>query len=252
MNMNQRRERIVQLVNGGGSVSFSTLKKEFPQISEMTLRRDLEYLDQAKQLIRTHGGARSVEVLVGTDDLLPRRTQRNAQEKQQIAVKAAQLLQENTTVFLDSGSTCTELARAFPDGPYMIFTTSVGCAAELARLQQPQVHMLGGQINASSLSVNGAATLEWLSHINFDIAFMGVTGYIQSRGFTCGSEEECAVKRAVIQRADRVVLLMDASKVGVTSSFTFADADRVSILVTDGMLDEKTERHLTACGIQVL
>ena len=139
MNMEQRREKIVSLINREGSVSFTKLKENFHQVSEMTLRRDLEYLDRNKRIIRTHGGARSVEVLIGTDDLYLKRTTRNADEKKIIAEKAVSLVQENTTIFLDSGSTCTEFARHMPDGPYMIFTTSLSGALELARLQQAQV-----------------------------------------------------------------------------------------------------------------
>ena len=128
MNMEQRREKIVSLINREGSVSFTKLKENFHQVSEMTLRRDLEYLDRNKRIIRTHGGARSVEVLIGTDDLYLKRTTRNADEKKIIAEKAVSLVQENTTIFLDSGSTCTEFARHMPDGPYMIFTTSLSGA----------------------------------------------------------------------------------------------------------------------------
>ena len=116
MNMEQRREKIVSLINREGSVSFTKLKENFHQVSEMTLRRDLEYLDRSKRIIRTHGGARSVEVLIGTDDLYLKRTTRNADEKKIIAEKAVSLVQENTTIFLDSGSTCTEFARHMPDG----------------------------------------------------------------------------------------------------------------------------------------
>ena len=69
-----------------------------------------------------------MEVLIGTDDLYLKRTTRNADEKKIIAEKAVSLVQENTTIFLDSGSTCTEFARHMPDGPYMIFTTSLSGA----------------------------------------------------------------------------------------------------------------------------
>ena len=74
MNMEQRRRQMLDLINREGSVSFGQLKAAFSPVSEMTLRRDLEYLDRQKRIIRTHGGARSAEVLVGTDDLYLRRS----------------------------------------------------------------------------------------------------------------------------------------------------------------------------------
>ena len=101
--MEQRRNAIVELVNREGSLSFVQLKEAFPSVSEMTLRTDLKALDQARRVVRVHGGVKSVEVVVGTDDQFGRRTARNASEKQIIAEKAAALLRPNTTVFLDSG-----------------------------------------------------------------------------------------------------------------------------------------------------
>ena len=87
--MEQRRNAIVELVNREGSLSFVQLKEAFPSVSEMTLRTDLKALDQARRVVRVHGGVKSVEVVVGTDDQFGRRTARNASEKQIIAEKAA-------------------------------------------------------------------------------------------------------------------------------------------------------------------
>lgn len=252
MNKEERRKQMVMLINSEGSVSFAKLKESFPDVSEMTLRRDLEFLDRNKLIIRTHGGARSVEVLVGTDDLYLKRTTRNTAEKATIAEKAVTLLQDNTTIFLDSGTTCTEFARKLPDGPYLIFTTSLSCALELCRLQQAQVHFIGGRLNTASLCVNGAMTMQHLENINFQTVFMGVTGYIHTRGFTCGAEEDCALKKRAIRHAEKVVMLMDAQKVGVTSTFTFADISDADVVVTDSRLSEKALREFERAGVEVL
>lgn len=112
--MEQRRNQIVELVNRKGSISFAQLKEAFPSVSEMTLRTDLKALDEARRVVRVHGGVKSVEQVVGTDDLLSRRAARNAEAKQIIAEKAAALLRPNTTLFLDSGSTATAVARCIP------------------------------------------------------------------------------------------------------------------------------------------
>lgn len=252
MNIEQRREKMVELINREGSVSFAQLKQAFRPVSDMTVRRDLEYLDRQKRIIRTHGGARSVEVLAGTDDLYLRRSTRNAEGKRLIAQKAVQLLQRNTAIFLDSGSTCTEFAKAVPDGPYMIFTTSVNCALELSRLSVAQVHVIGGRLNAASFCVNGATTLRELETINFQTVFLGTMGFSQSRGFTCGSEEDCAVKRAAIRQGEKVVMLMDTQKVEVTGTFTFAQTGDVNLLVTDGPLPERAARGFERNNIEII
>lgn len=105
--MEMRRNAIAELVNKHGTVSFSQIKEQFPQVSEMTLRTDLKALDAAKEIVRIHGGAKSVQLVIGTDDYLTRRAVRNIQSKQEIAKKAVQLILPDTVIFLDSGSTTT-------------------------------------------------------------------------------------------------------------------------------------------------
>ena len=109
--METRRNDIVELINENGTVTFAQLKEAFPNVSEMTLRTDLKVLDEARRILRIHGGARSVQVVIGTDDFLNRKSVRNIPEKQKIAEKALKLLRPDTTVFLDSGSTVTMFAR---------------------------------------------------------------------------------------------------------------------------------------------
>ena len=109
--MEMRRDAIVQLINEKGTVRFAQIKKAFPNVSEMTLRTDLKLLDEQKKILRVHGGAKSVQVIIGTDDFLNRKSVRNIPEKQEIAKKALTLLRPDTTFFLDSGSTATAFAQ---------------------------------------------------------------------------------------------------------------------------------------------
>ena len=168
--MEQRRNAIVELVNREGSLSFVQLKEAFPSVSEMTLRTDLKALDQARRVVRVHGGVKSVEVVVGTDDQFGRRTARNASEKQIIAEKATALLRPNTTVFLDSGSTATAVARCVPDEPMLIFTSGLTCAIELARLEKPKVSIPGGTLNRFSHSVCGVRGIQELEGVHLPAA----------------------------------------------------------------------------------
>ena len=122
--MEERRNAIVNFVNEKGNVTFSQLKVAFPDVSEMTLRTDLKTLDGENRIVRVHGGAKSVEIVLGTDDLLGRRSVRNVEAKQEIVKKALEYIRPNTTVFLDSGSTTTMLAENWPDQPNFIFTNN--------------------------------------------------------------------------------------------------------------------------------
>ena len=238
MKMEERRKQIVELVNREGNVSFGRLKAEFDPVSEMTLRRDLEALDKAGSIIRVHGGVKSVEVVIGTDDLLLKRSVRNMEAKEIIAQKAVGLLRVNTAIFLDSGSTATMLAQRIPDNHYMIFTSGI--------------HMVGGRLNRASQSVCSSKSLAYLENVNFQTAFLGVTGFNLEHGFTCGTEDECELKRTVIRNTDMVVAMMDSSKVGISSTFTYAMPNDVDVVITDGQIDRKSLRVLEDAGVTVL
>ena len=250
--MEQRRSQIVELVNSRGSISFAQLKEAFPSVSEMTLRTDLKALDQARRVVRVHGGVKSVEQVIGTDDLLSRRSARNAGAKQRIAEKAAALLRPNSTLFLDSGSTATAVARCLPDEPMLIYTSGLTCAAELARLEKPRVALPGGTLNRFSMSVCGIQSVLELGGINFDWFFLGVTSYSPDTGFTCGVEEEARLKQAVLRRAERTAVLLDRSKIGLKSTFHICGLPEVDFIVSDGELPQGFLQACAEIGVTVI
>lgn len=252
MNIGERRKCIVEMVDQAGTISFTELKTHFSDVSEMTLRRDLDFLDGAKQIIRIHGGAKSVEMVIGTDDLFAKRSLRNADAKREIAEKAVQLIKPNTSIFLDSGTTVTEFAKVFPDVPALIFTSSITAAVELSKLSQPQLTLIGGRVNKFSLSIGGSRSIASLKNINFDMCFLGTTGYAAEQGFTIGAEEEYELKREIIHRTEKSVVLMDSKKVGYAYTFTIARLSDIDVVVTDSMLDEDTRRDLKQNGVSVL
>lgn len=236
--MEMRRNAIVELINRNGTVSFSQIKEAFPGVSEMTLRTDLKLLDEKKRIVRIHGGAKSVETVIGTDDYLSKRSVRNIPAKQRIAEKALTLLRPDTTIFLDSGSTATTMARQFPNQSNLIYTTGLSCAAEFVGLSQPTVMLPGGRLNRYSQSVCGITAVRELERVNFSQTFLGVTSFSLQTGFTCGSNEEALLKQTAIRQAEQTIVLMDSSKVGMRSTFRICGLEEIDILVSDGRLPE--------------
>ena len=239
-----RRSAIVTLINEKGEVTFTQLKEAFPNVSDMTLRTDLKNLDDSKKIVRIHGGARSVDVVVGTDDFMSRRSIRNVDAKKTIIMKAKKMIVPGTAVFLDSGSTTTMLAAELDDQPNLIVTSSVSCAMELARLEKPKVMVPGGSLNRYSLSICGSQGIGELQKMTFDLAFMGVTTYDEESGFACNVYEESQLKQTVINKALKTIILMDSTKVGKHSTFTFGSLKDVDVVISDGGLPES---FLTAC-----
>ena len=232
--MDERRDAIVALVNEKSNITFAELKKRFPQVSDMTIRTDLKALDEAKRIVRVHGGAKSVEQVIGNDDLLGKRAVRNVEAKQLIAEKAVKLVRPNTTVFIDSGSTTTLMANLFPDVQCVIFTNSLSGGIELSKLTKARVYIVGGLLNRNSLSVVGYSALKEMDPVNYDMAFLGATSYDDQLGFTCESAEDNAIKRMAISKSVQNIILMDASKLGRRGSFTIGQLNEVTDVVMDG------------------
>ena len=250
--MEQRRSAIVDFVNEKGNITFAQLEKRFPDVSQMTLRTDLKFLDEAKQIVRIHGGAKSVEVVLGTDDYIGRRSVRNVEEKESIAEKVLPFIKPNITIYLDSGSTATTLAKIWPDQSNFIFTSSLDCVMELSRLQHPTVFLLGGEVNKYSRSVCGAWAVDTVKTINFDLAIMGVTSYSSDAGFSCGALMESYLKQAVLRQSAEKILLMDSSKTDKKSTFHVCPLEEGSIVVSDQNISEEFQIECKEAGVQLL
>ncbi len=252
MAMAKRRSSLVDFVNREGSVTFAQIKKLFPDVSEMTLRTDLKALDQQGEIIRVHGGAKSVGFAVGTDDLLARRAVRRTAEKTAIAKKATSFITPGHTIFIDSGSTTTALAAAMGDMDLLVFTNSLTVASELARLEHVMAFMVGGRLNRYSMSTMGARAIEFVRSMTFDQVFLGVTGHQRREGFSCGSDDEAVFKQTLIERSHERIVLMDSSKEGRPSTFTICRLRDVDALVSD---DGLSADFVAACeeqGVTVL
>lgn len=250
--MEQRRNAIVDFINEKGNITFAQLVQCFPDVSQMTLRTDLKSLDEAKRIVRVHGGAKSVEVVLGTDDYLGRRTVRNVEEKECIARKALALIKPNTTIYLDSGSTTTALAKIWPDQPNFIFTSSMTCVMELSRLSYPTVFVLGGELNKFSMSACGVKAIEAVKSVSFDLAILGVTSYCADTGFSCGVLMESYLKQAVLQQSAERMVLMDSSKTDKKSTFHICGLDAVSTVLSDENISKDFRLQCEKAGVHLL
>ena len=176
--MNQiRREKIRKYIQEKGAVSVKEINSLFPDVSIMTIHRDLAKLEEERLIIRTRGGAMAINYHGLTESKLETRMQSKVVEKREMAQKALQLIYNDSTVFFDAGTSCMSLAQILPDIDLNIFTTAPNIAVELSRLVNPTIQMCGGTLNRANQAVSGASTLAMLEHINIATAFIGVSGY---------------------------------------------------------------------------
>lgn len=251
--MNQiRQEKIKRYIQHKGPVSIKEIRELFPEVSAMTIHRDMEKLEQEGAIIRTRGGAMPTSKAVGTEAKLETRMLSHVREKASIAKKAVRLLEEGSAVFFDAGTSVLSLVQIMPDMDLNVFTIGVNIAAELSRLNKPIIHMCGGTLNRSNQAVSGATTLAMLEEINIGMAFLGVSGYTVEGGFTCGKEEEMMVKSLVMKKAAKTVILMDDSKYGKLMPYTFGSLEEADYIISNHGLPEDFVRLAEKSGVTLL
>ena len=247
---NIRQEQIRQYIEQKNIVTIKELQALFPDVTLMTIHRDLDALEAKGSIVKFRGGAKSVRHS-GDVEFNVRMRENNA-GKAAIARKALTLLQPHTSVFLDASTTNLALAKALPDINLNIFTTGPSIALELCRLHNPVVTLCCGTMNRNNLAISGQNTLEMLEKINIDIAFIGVSGCSVDAGFTCGTESDMLVKRMVIQKARTSVMMCDHEKFTCLMPYTFATLQDVDYLVSDVPVSETFIRAATAAGVTLL
>lgn len=245
-----RQERILNYIEQQNIVTIKQLQALCPQVSLMTIHRDLQALEEQGMVVKVRGGAKSVRHT--GDPGFDVRLQENNTGKASMARKALELIQPNSSVFLDASTSNLVLARHLPDISLNIFTTGPSIALELCRLHNPVVTVCCGAINRKNLALSGQNTLEMLEKINIDLAFIGVSGCSVEAGFTCGTESDMLVKHKVIQKARTSVVMCDRGKLSRLMPYTFARLEDVDCLISDASLPESFVRAATEAGTRLL
>ena len=226
-----RQEQMREYIEKKNFVTIKELQSLFPDVTLMTIHRDLDALQQRGFVVKFRGGAKSVR-LAGDPEFNVRMRENN-EGKTVIAQKALELIQPHTAVFLDASTTNLALAKILPDISLNIFTTGPSIALELCRLHNPVVTLCCGTINRKNLALSGQNTLQMLEGINIDLAFIGVSGFSVDAGFTCGTEGDMLVKHMVIQKARTSVAMCGHEKFSCLMPYTFAKLEDMDYVICD-------------------
>lgn len=248
-----RREWVRQLLMQKPFVSYEELFRQFPDVSHMTLRRDIDFLERTGQAVKVRGGARSARTLADTtDDPYFSRMSENIDAKRQIARRAATFLEAGRSIFFDSGSTLLQMASFVPDERFIFTTTSPAAAIELSRIGRPVVNLVGGWLDREYQAVSGMQAMKYLEEINIDVAFVCPSGLSGKSGFTGGNYNECQMKKTVVQKASRVIMLMDVSKADKNLTYTFCRPEQVQVLITDAPLPPELAKQVRDAGTEII
>ena len=247
----QRQEKILEyliLHNITSSIELSTLL----DVSEATIRRDLDQMEYEGILVRTHGGA----ILNRHLQLEPeykQRAQRNVDEKSAIGKLAANLIQEGEIVFVNSGTTTTQLIRRIQtDANITVVSNNLSAALEIGD-SGPELILVGGTFQPKSNSIAGRFSIENLSQIYANQAFIGVDGISLTHGFTVPSSAEAEIIRLMIERTKgTVTVVADHSKWETVSNFEVSQIDQIQRLITDEALGQIAKEILNERHVEVL
>ena len=249
----ERQKAIADLLSLRGRLSVAELATEYAVTTE-TVRRDLSLLERAGIVRRVHGGAVPAEALTVLEAKVGDRDQARAEEKERIGKAALDLLpRSGGSVLLDAGTTTARLAGLLPrDLPLTVVTNEVPIAARLAGMANIELHLLPGRVRATTQAAVGENTVEALRVLRTDVAFLGTNGVSLEHGFSTPDAAEAAAKRAMARAAQKVVVLVDSSKLGRENTVRFAELDDVDVVVTDSGISERDLTGLQARGLEVV
>ena len=231
-----RRERILNLVREREFVRVADLSAMFG-ISEVTVRSDLDLLDETGSLQRVHGGAVVRTAAPFTERSFEESEVTAADEKAAIGRAAADLVSSGETIILDVGSTTTAVARALVERrklrDVVVFTSAINVALELEpAIPRFNVVVTGGTLRPLQHSLVDPMANHILERLNVSTVFLGCNGVHPTEGVTNVNLPETAVKRHMLQAAQRCVVVAEGSKIGNISVVKIADIDAVDVLVT--------------------
>lgn len=253
MNMSAagRHDLILEHLEKNGRVSVAELAASL-EVSEMTVRRDLELLEQSNSLTRVHGGAVPAQSR-SYEPPFAARAIRHIEIKQRIAKKAASMINDGETVILDAGTTTLEIARALQGRHNLrILALSLRIATVLADEQGLNVLLPGGICRPGEHSIIGDMTESSLRQFSFDTLFLTVGGIDLNSGLTEYNLEDAAVKRAAFASSRRRIAVTDSTKLGKTAFARVCSLEDLDILITDTSAPTKLVESFRRKGVEVI
>jgi len=243
----ERRARIVELLQERRAVRVSLLSDALG-VSEMTIRRDLERLEQEGVLSRTHGGAMLKRHMV-EEPLYVANIRAHSEEKRRIAQAAAAMIKPGETVFLSSGTTAAQvLSHVDPQINARIVTHNVGAVSSAQRTTLDVV-LLGGSYRPRSNTLEGAVPMEVVGNFHASRFILGADGLSLDEGVTTPSLGLAGVERAMIrQTRGEVVVLADSSKFGVVGDVVICTLDKVDAVIVDDGVDDDVREEIGRLG----
>jgi len=245
-----RRTRVAQLLATQGFISLAELVQNL-RVSESTVRRDLEVLEEQGLIRRTHGGAVYVKDTFGHHLAFDDRRTTAVDEKQAIARAVAELIGTRQTVIIDGGTTCYQVARAIRGRRHNVITNSVPIASLLSTDLTTEVTLIGGYLYPRTGVALGAMAEQMLATLHASQFVLSCAGVTEQAAFNA-NQMIVDVERVMMRTAEEVILAADCSKFGMPAVVKLCDLDELDVIVTDGGADAGTRAWLDKLSAKVI
>jgi DeoR/GlpR family transcriptional regulator of sugar metabolism len=243
-----RHDEILKIISHLRTITVQELTERL-SVSEVTIRKDLAFLEESGIVVRTRGGARLAEDVTRLRTVQVRRME-CLEEKERIATKARELVSEDDTIYIDSGSTCTVFAGKLLDMNLRVVSNSLDVMHAMADAPGISLISIGGSYRREAGSFIGPIAIQTLKSMQISTCFVGATGISSAGVFSSQNVVEAELKARVLSVSRRRVILADAGKLNKDAFAVFARSGSVDILVTDRMIDDM--KGLKDLGIEVI
>jgi DeoR family fructose operon transcriptional repressor len=246
----EREKYIIQVLAQNGFIDVTEIEQQC-QVSPITARRDLDELAKKGFLVRTHGGAVKEES-VSSLFSFSNRIDNNAEKKTIISRFAAQFIDDNDAILLDSGTTVYRLCYYILKRKNLqVITSSLPVASELIKSPHIKVFLIGGEVFPDRRATYGPIASEHISQYHVKKAFIGTDGISLQRGLTVHDVNEATRIKSMIEAADEVYLLCDSSKIESNSLFKLAPLSSINYIITDTGIENEIAEQYRKKGIKI-
>lgn len=247
-----RRARILELLRQERAVRTEHVAQKLG-VSVETIRRDLEHLDHAGELVRVYGGAIPVDMAPAAEPPFEARSVLAAESKGAIGRAAAELASDARTLFLDLGTTAMQVASAISvPPPLTVVTPSMRVAEILTTKSSITTVVPGGIVRGGDLSISGGQAVEFMRDISPDLALLGSGGVSIERGLTDFELNEVPLKRVALANSSRAYVLADSSKINRVAPYRVCDLAELTGIVTDDGISTEHREAFEAAGLDVI
>lgn len=244
--MNERQNEIFDIVSKKPTVTVKELSKILV-VSQVTIRKDLSLLENQGLLRRTHGGAMQI-----ASNSIEKRIHYRYDEKLKIVKEAVKLIEDGENVLIEAGSTNAILAKELANKKGIhVITNSLYIAQMFTDNKNVKISILGGDIQQESQTIVGPLAKLCLSRIAVNKAFIGMDGFSEKLGFTCGDFLRAEVGKEMCYRAEKVIVLAESSKFDNVGFTSIVELSKVSLVITDKQINKEKLRILEENNIKV-